>query len=123
MAKLQTQAKAWAKFPWPFGPKPHLNPTDSWAEIPWPFGPKPPSNPTHTWAEFPWPFGPKPYLNPRGSWAKLWYTYGVAKASSFAKASEDTPSGQVGVFDIRHLSSALAYLLFAICHALRAIRV
>jgi hypothetical protein len=29
-----TQAKAWAKFPWPFGPKPHLNPTDSWAEIP-----------------------------------------------------------------------------------------
>jgi hypothetical protein len=50
-------------------------------------------------------------------------TYGVAKASSFAKASEDTPSGQVGVFDIRHLSTALAYLLFAICHALRAIRV
>jgi len=84
-----TQANAWAKFPLPFGPKPHLNPTDSWAE-------------------FPWPFGPKPYLNPRGSWAKLWYTYGVAKAS------EDTPSGQVGVFDIRHLSSALAicYLLF-----------
>jgi hypothetical protein len=66
------------------------------------------------WAKIPWPFGPKPYLNPRGSWAKLWYTYGVAKASSFAKASEDTPSGQVGVFDIRHLSSALAicYLLF-----------
>jgi hypothetical protein len=53
-----TQAKAWAKFPWPFGPKPLSNPTGSWAEFARPFGPKPPSNPTDSWAE-------------------LWYTFGV----------------------------------------------
>src|ERR1700746_1678127 len=34
-----TQAKAWAEFSRPFGPKPPSNPTGSWAMFPRPFGP------------------------------------------------------------------------------------